>query len=92
MKTDFHVHTSFSKDSEANPEVMIQAAIQKGIKTICITDHLDLDFAEPGFEIDFEKYFSVLNMLQKKYSACFPCRSKLVRPIGSSHFRRDTTR
>ena len=67
MKTDFHIHTSFSKDSDSSPETMIQEAIRKGLETICITDHLDLDFSEPGFEIDYEEYFSVLQRLQKKY-------------------------
>ena len=60
MKTDFHVHTSFSKDSDSCPESMIQEAIRKGLDSICITDHLDLDFSEPGFEIDFDKYFPEL--------------------------------
>ena len=67
MKADFHVHTSFSGDSDASPESMIQAAIQYGLKTICITDHQDEDFTEPGFEIDFPKYFSTLKSLQEKY-------------------------
>ena len=57
MRADFHVHTSFSRDSDSAPEKMIQAAIQKGLQTICITDHEDIDFKEPGWEIDFENYF-----------------------------------
>lgn len=68
MKSDFHMHTNFSKDSECSPEEMILGSIKKGLKTICITDHLDLDFAEPGFEIDFDKYFPVLQELQERYS------------------------
>ena len=68
MKTDFHVHTSFSKDSDASPESMIQEAIRKGLEVVCITDHLDLDFAEPGFEINFDNYFPVLQALKEKYS------------------------
>lgn len=67
MKADFHVHTEFSYDSESAPEKMIQGAIQKGLKTICITDHHDLDYMEPGWEVDFDEYFRVLEPLKEKY-------------------------
>ena len=67
MKTDFHMHTKFSKDSDASLETMIEAAISHGLDTICITDHHDEDFTEEGFVIDFEKYFLTLQELQKKY-------------------------
>lgn len=67
MKADFHVHTNFSGDSQSTPEEMIQEAIRRGLKTICITDHHDINFTEPGFEIDFERYIPTLQMLQEKY-------------------------
>lgn len=67
MKADFHMHTSFSYDSDSAPEDMIQVAIQKGLHTICITDHHDLDYMEPGWEIDFDRYFQVLSSLQEQY-------------------------
>ena len=66
MKADFHVHTSFSYDSDSAPEEMIQAAIQKGLKTICITEHHDLDFVEPA-TTDFEAYWQTMRKLQEKY-------------------------
>ena len=67
MKADYHVHTSFSFDSDSTPEDMIKAAVQKGMKTICITDHQDIDFAEPGWDIDFKNYFPTLRKLQDEY-------------------------
>ena len=67
MKADFHVHTSFSYDSESAPEKMIQSAIRKGLKTICITDHHDLDYMEPGWEVEFDEYFHVLENLKEQY-------------------------
>ena len=67
MKADFHMHTNFSKDSQSSPEVMIQESIQRGLKTICITDHHDINFTEPGFEIDFDRYIPTLQNLQEKY-------------------------
>ena len=34
MRADYHMHTSFSYDSDSSPEEMIHAAIQKGLQTI----------------------------------------------------------
>ena len=67
MRADFHMHTSFSNDSDSAPEEMIQAAIRKGLKTICITDHHELDYIEPGWEIDLEQYHNMLREVQEKY-------------------------
>lgn len=67
MKADYHMHTSFSNDSDSSPEEMIQAAIRKGLKTICITDHHELDYIEPGWEIDLEEYHNMLREVQEKY-------------------------
>lgn len=71
MKADFHTHTNFSTDAARNsaPEVMIQSAIQHGLETICITDHMDPDFDDIGeeFVFDTEAYFQTLLPLQEKY-------------------------
>ena len=42
MLNDTHMHCCFSGDSEANPEDMIEAAIQKGLDGLCFTDHLTM--------------------------------------------------
>ena len=67
MRADYHMHTSFSYDSDSAPEEMIQSAIQKGLKTICITDHHELDYIEPGWEQDLERYQEMLRNVQEKY-------------------------
>ena len=71
MKADFHMHTSFSTDSDTAPEQMIEGAIARGLHTICITDHQDVDFPEhitpSGFRLDFETYFQTLRELQVRY-------------------------
>lgn len=41
--SDYHLHTSFSADSEASMEDQIQAAVRAGLESICFTEHLDLD-------------------------------------------------
>lgn len=41
LKVDYHMHTSFSPDSKANPHAMIGKAIELGMTSICITDHYE---------------------------------------------------
>ena len=36
---DYHLHTSFSSDSESPMEEMIRHAVSLGLKTICFTEH-----------------------------------------------------
>lgn len=69
MQADYHMHTSFSKDAHAQPEEMIEAAIQKGLKTICITDHMDKDvmIGTEEFIFDSESYFEKMQEMQEKY-------------------------
>ena len=43
---DFHMHTSFSADSDASMEEMIIQSINKGLKHISFTEHMDYDFPE----------------------------------------------
>ena len=52
--TDSHMHTSFSSDSDTPMEAMIQAAIEKGLTSICITDHHDIDFPLLFENLDFQ--------------------------------------
>ena len=59
-------HTEFSTDSEAPVGSMIEAAIQKGLTEICLTDHYDQDYPEvPDVEgvpfiFDVAAYFRIL--------------------------------
>lgn len=67
--SDYHVHTSFSGDCETAPEIMIQQAIHRGIRHLCLTDHMDYDYTDGGvlFEFDPKEYFRRLTPLQEKY-------------------------
>jgi predicted metal-dependent phosphoesterase TrpH len=49
FKLDLHVHTRFSGDSDADPEVMVCEAIRRGLDGIAFTEHNSYgasDFAE----------------------------------------------
>ncbi|GAA0501341.1 histidinol-phosphatase HisJ family protein [Salinibacillus aidingensis] len=66
---DYHVHSSFSADCEAPMEEMIQSAIDKGIKDMCFTEHIDFDYPDPTitFHLDLEAYRKRLKEMQEKY-------------------------
>lgn len=63
--SDFHTHSSNSGDCDAKMEFQIQSAIAKGIKHLCITEHMDMDYPEPpkghedehcDFVLNYENY------------------------------------
>ena len=68
---DIHMHTDFSSDSKSPMESMIQGAIEKGLKTICFTEHLDYEY--PGddgqslFLVDIDAYRKKLFELKDIY-------------------------
>ncbi len=74
ITSDFHMHTSYSTDSDTPPEEMIKGSINKGLKTICITDHYDQDYpyhekmGEGAFVFEPDKYFRELSKLKEKYA------------------------
>ena len=80
INADFHTHTSFSTDSKSSPESMIEAAVAKGLKTYCITDHMDYFFPEHNdkgfteFVFDPDLYFETLTALRKKYRGTIDLR------------------
>ncbi len=52
IHSDFHVHTSFSTDSDTPVETQIETLIEKGITEICITDHEDIGYTAMEEETD----------------------------------------
>lgn len=71
IRSDNHVHTSFSSDSDTPMEEMLKQAIQSGFSSICFTDHMDYDFPDMGngmtFLFDTEEYLLEMDRLAKKY-------------------------
>ena len=63
---DFHMHSRLSFDSEAAPEAMAAAALQKGLRQICFTDHYDhnSDPAIPANLFAVEEYRRVYDSLK----------------------------
>ena len=71
---DYHMHSSNSGDSKAPMESMIQSAIDKGLKEICFTEHMDMDFPRlpelppDPFLLDVEAYKKEFLINKEKYS------------------------
>ena len=76
MLWDTHMHCHFSGDSDAHPEDMINAALNKNLSGICFTDHMDLDYPKhpsekTDFTLDLESYHSSISKLIAKYQNIF---------------------
>lgn len=56
IKADQHTHSSFSTDSDEPLEEMVKAAEKKGLQTLCITEHMDMDYPGGEFILDTESY------------------------------------
>lgn len=66
-KIDYHMHTRFSLDSEANPHDHVRKAIQMGLAEICFTDHYDVDYPGQDFTMNLENYYQYMLQLKKQY-------------------------
>jgi histidinol-phosphatase (PHP family) len=65
---DLHTHSIFSIDSVATIESICCAAIDKGIKVVCITDHVDFDSRDTGFGFyNAHDYFVEIDRCKEKY-------------------------
>lgn len=51
MKSDLHIHTSFSRDGISSPQKIVKAAIDKGIDCIAITDHNTIKGAKEAVSV-----------------------------------------
>ena len=71
LPPDYHLHTCFSDDCKTPLEDLVQSAIDNGLKSICITDHLDPDFPAEKygieFSLDLDEYSAALLKLQEAY-------------------------
>ena len=98
--SDIHMHTSFSSDSDTPMESMIQGALEKGLKTICFTEHLDYEYPDDDgsglFMVDIEAYKKKLFNLKEIYEndieilfgiefGLLPHLSKTYEKVAASH-------
>ena len=69
--TDTHIHSlDFSGDASSYMEEMCRGAIEKGVKRICFTEHVDFDpHYDDSIPFDPEKYRRSIETMRDKYGA-----------------------
>ena len=72
FKMDFHTHSHYSPDANAQMKDMIDAAINKGITDLAFTDHVDLDadveHYPQNWDFDRDDFFRTLNDFKSQYA------------------------
>ena len=70
---DCHMHTCFSTDSDAPVRSMLDEAVARGLRSVCITDHMDIDFppdeenGDTPFVFNLDEYFREISALREEY-------------------------
>ncbi len=81
MKSDYHIHTSYSDDSTFEMEEVVKLAIKIHLDEICFTDHVDYgvkrDWDDPKgilykndtvfMNVDYPSYMAQIAYLKEKY-------------------------
>ena len=73
ISADYHLHSSFSGDSDAPMESMIQKGMELGLARMCFTEHMDFEFPvsdiSPAgiFEVNLDSYLYDLLTYREKY-------------------------
>jgi histidinol-phosphatase (PHP family) len=66
MTADYHLHTSFSDDSDYDMEDLIKKAISMNLDEICFTEHIDYG-VDGDHLIDYEAYVDKIHLYKEKY-------------------------
>lgn len=75
ITADYHLHSSFSGDSDTPMEEMILGGIREGLTQMCFTEHNDFDYPaspkEPEniFELNPDSYLYDFLKLKEKYAS-----------------------
>ncbi len=67
ITADLHTHTSFSTDSDEQLEYAALAAEKKGLKTLCVTEHMDFDYPGGEFMLDTKAYKAEWARVRKQF-------------------------
>lgn len=68
ITADQHTHTFFSTDSDQPMEQAVRAMISRGIRTICFTEHMDMDYPDGEFILATVEYRRRYLELRDKYA------------------------
>ncbi len=67
---DYHIHSSLSFDAQDDMEAIVESAKKRGLKEICFTEHLDIDYPYDDINpiVDFKEYFKRIDALKNSVS------------------------
>lgn len=68
ITADLHTHSSFSTDSSEPLFEMAESAVRKGLKTLCLTEHMDFDYPTGEFQLDTRAYREELLRVRGEFS------------------------
>ena len=68
IRADCHAHSSFSSDSTEPLENAAAAAERLGLKTLCLTEHMDPDYPTGEFMLDTQAYREELMRVREKFA------------------------
>ena len=90
INSDYHIHTAFSGDCEFPPEHIVESAIKKGLKEICITDHQDFGFIADDilYELDVHNYYKKIQEISYKYNNQITIKTGLEMGLEPDKFKK----
>ena len=77
---DYHFHTEYSSDCTEHIKSILKVAKEKGMSTLCVTDHFDMDFPvrkeEPtmDFNLNIPDYYHTYNKIRNEIIDDFDLR------------------
>ncbi|MCX7681004.1 MAG: histidinol-phosphatase HisJ family protein [Anaerolineae bacterium] len=67
LPPDYHIHTRFSCDSQAEMDAVCRAALARGLREIALTDHVDFGPADPPDYFRPSEYFAAIERCRERY-------------------------
>ena len=68
IQADLHVHSYFSVDGQSTLREMCLAAVEKGLRCICFTEHLDFNPQDQGYGFfDKSGFFQGIDALRQEF-------------------------
>lgn len=90
MLVDYHLHSQFSGDSKTTLDAICQAAVERGLQEIAITDHMDYSY--PAIRLDhqiadIDAYFRTIAQYQKRYDGVLTIRTGIEIGMEPHHLQ-----
>lgn len=63
---DYHMHTSFSADSQEPIEAYLAVMKDRGIQNFCVTEHMAVNFHRGNWMVDLDSYVPKIRHLQEQ--------------------------